>query len=525
MASKPTGVPTIGAGVQVETRSKNPRLHGTVIRASGRKKWEVEVTVNGEKETREFTSNQLQVYKEYYNQSIRSPLKSAIKTIEKIVDRTVGRRGRTRARRSRQNNGNSCSSSNSFSSSPSRSEQEDEDFQEPSPDVSISSSVLGTPTLLFRESPDTSNSVSNESEGDASFNDGREVDEDDAALREAMPVYDNNEDGGGRPDFIDRPQSKIAYEKAFKAMTEEKQRLIAKKHQVSKTVKTKNKYAVGGRVEGGPKSIHKGRKGTIADVFGGDVYLVEWDDSHSVSCRMEKKNLRLQQGLSTTYKWTTVKDHIAPNPPTPYKDIGLVDFKFKDFNPRKPTSFPVEVDDEEDHPFARLIEKLWPGDWREQLDKMNEAVRQAKIREVEEDEWWTYWGIMIFSAYVGEGRPDKLWDKGKNNLLPEIPTIDMTNRMKRYRFDQIKALIPKAFEGDNPQDPWNPVLALIIGFNNKRAQDIAASHCKVHDESMSSFRPRTTKTGGLPFLSFILRKPKPLGTEFKVTACTVTGKF
>jgi hypothetical protein len=35
------------------------------------------------------------------------------------------------------------------------------------------------------------------------------------------------------------------------------------------------------------------------------------------------------------------------------------------------------------------------------------------------------------------------------------------------------------------------------------------------DKSMSSFRPQTSKTGNLPHLSFILRKPKPLGTKFK----------
>jgi hypothetical protein len=96
--------------------------------------------------------------------------------------------------------------------------------------------------------------------------------------------------------------------------------------------------------------------------------------------------------------------------------------------------------------------------------------------------------------------------------------------MKKYRFKQIKQLMPKAFVGNDESDPWNPIKALIDGFNNARAQNIAASYCKVHDESMSSWKTRTTKLGGLPFLSFILRKPKPLGTEFKVNADTETGK-
>jgi hypothetical protein len=68
------------------------------------------------------------------------------------------------------------------------------------------------------------------------------------------------------------------------------------------------------------------------------------------------------------------------------------------------------------------------------------------------------------------------------------------------------------------------VLLLINGLNKNRHDWVAASARKVLDESMSAWRPKTTKTGGLPHLSFILRKPEPLGTEFKMIACTVTGK-
>jgi hypothetical protein len=34
---------------------------------------------------------------------------------------------------------------------------------------------------------------------------------------------------------------------------------------------------------------------------------------------------------------------------------------------------------------------------------------------------------------------------------------------------------------------------------------------KMADESMSVYRPCTTKLGGLPNISFVLRKPEPLG--------------
>ena len=74
-------------------------------------------------------------------------------------------------------------------------------------------------------------------------------------------------------------------------------------------------------------------------------------------------------------------------------------------------------------------------------------------------------------------------------------------------------------------DPWNPIIALVDGFNNNRAQKVAASHCKILDEVMCGWFPTTTKYGGLPFLSFILQIPLPLGTEFKNVACTVMGEF
>ncbi len=49
----------------------------------------------------------------------------------------------------------------------------------------------------------------------------------------------------------------------------------------------------------------------------------------------------------------------------------------------------------------------------------------------------------------------------------------------------------------------------IAMFNDNRANLIAASVIKLLDESMSAWRPRKDKTGGLPNISFILQKPEP----------------
>ena len=40
------------------------------------------------------------------------------------------------------------------------------------------------------------------------------------------------------------------------------------------------------------------------------------------------------------------------------------------------------------------------------------------------------------------------------------------------------------------------------------------------DELMSAWKPRNTKTGDLPNITYILQKPEPLGSEFKCSACT-----
>ena len=53
--------------------------------------------------------------------------------------------------------------------------------------------------------------------------------------------------------------------------------------------------------------------------------------------------------------------------------------------------------------------------------------------------------------------------------------------------------------------------------------NIAASFMNFGDESMSAICFRTTVKGNLPQLSYIFRNPEPLGAEFKIVACYVTG--
>ena len=83
---------------------------------------------------------------------------------------------------------------------------------------------------------------------------------------------------------------------------------------------------------------------------------------------------------------------------------------------------------------------------------------------------------------------------------------------------------PQGFESEadkNTYEWWR--LKLLLGGFNTACKNIAASFLKVGDESMSEIRFWTTAKRDLPHLSYIIRKPEPLGTEFKKVACSVTG--
>lgn len=60
-------------------------------------------------------------------------------------------------------------------------------------------------------------------------------------------------------------------------------------------------------------------------------------------------------------------------------------------------------------------------------------------------------------------------------------------------------------------------------FNEIQKENINSSNHICLDELMGAWQPQTTKTGNLPNITFILRKPEALGTEFKCASCTVTG--
>jgi hypothetical protein len=70
--------------------------------------------------------------------------------------------------------------------------------------------------------------------------------------------------------------------------------------------------------------------------------------------------------------------------------------------------------------------------------------------------------------------------------------------------------------GGGLHPPWRALTKCV-------AKKIITSLWDILDEAMSVFRPRSTETSKLPNISFILRKPEPLGSDFKCVACPVVG--
>jgi hypothetical protein len=95
--------------------------------------------------------------------------------------------------------------------------------------------------------------------------------------------------------------------------------------------------------------------------------------------------------------------------------------------------------------------------------------------------------------------------------------------MAHWRFEQIRKLVKWAKADTSYVLPeWKMFENIAADFNTNRSEVMHFSAWGIVGKSMSAYQPRVTKCGGLPNISFIKRKPKPLGTEFKTLVDAVT---
>ncbi len=97
--------------------------------------------------------------------------------------------------------------------------------------------------------------------------------------------------------------------------------------------------------------------------------------------------------------------------------------------------------------------------------------------------------------------------------------------MKQWRFEEIRQLLKyaKADLSKVQTDQWAWFKKAVTDFNYNRKKVLQPGLVVVLDESMSAWKPRADKLGGLPNISYVMRKPKPLGIEFKTFVDVDTG--
>jgi hypothetical protein len=106
--------------------------------------------------------------------------------------------------------------------------------------------------------------------------------------------------------------------------------------------------------------------------------------------------------------------------------------------------------------FLCLLIHLWPGNWEDQLERMNERVeafnqeqiqkkqnagqRHKKAHEITKNEFWVFFGLMI-SARI-HGRQGQLWDDEDEEPQGIKQPFNLGHHMLKCQFQEIKKFVP-----------------------------------------------------------------------------------
>ncbi|KAL3913371.1 MAG: hypothetical protein SGARI_000690, partial [Bacillariaceae sp.] len=338
--------------------------------------------------------------------------------------------------------------------------------------------------------------------------------------------FDIAGDGAEGLDFLDIrgiEKDEVKHKAKWETYLQEKEQLIDEGYTVIKKPPKQEGIGVGSKVA---ERFNLKRNGVVVDDDREDGGRPRWavlfDDTVTVERNVPSTGLGIVKD-KREFKWKVVRDSIADNPVVDYQQHGVVGFDFAaKFESSK---FQSEDSPGYDYPFLSLLQHLWPGNWRTHLLRLNTAIEndnstQSNKRKI---------------SIVSGGK--KLFQSSKEPRR-FAPVVDLSIDKEKYdertgkagkkimswdRFKKLRERMYLAFYDDDAADPWHPIKALVVEYNDNRKKLVAASVILVLDEAMCNFQPRTTKSSLLPFLSFIFRKPKPLGVEYKVIACTKTG--
>ena len=134
--------------------------------------------------------------------------------------------------------------------------------------------------------------------------------------------------------------------------------------------------------------------------------------------------------------------------------------------------------------------------------------------------------LLIAAASEMETGIENLWKSGKSGCRHQYP--DFGKYISIHYFKAFVAAAPycwcdkKHWYQDKGDENFSVIQPCIDGYNDNRKKLLKAVLLML-DESMSGWRPKTSKTGGLPKISFEPRKPVPLGTMFRNGVECISG--
>lgn len=145
-----------------------------------------------------------------------------------------------------------------------------------------------------------------------------------------------------------------------------------------------------------------------------------------------------------------------------------------------------------------------------------------------DEDWKVKQGYMLIIAAACEieNGVDNLWKSGPSGGRHDFP--DFGRYMSKNEFKCFASTAAfcwadkKHWFTDKRDMPWDVFLPCLSSFNERRKK-LLKTVLLLLDESMSGWRPKTTRTGGLPNVTFEPRKPVPLGTMLKNGVECLTG--
>ena len=168
-----------------------------------------------------------------------------------------------------------------------------------------------------------------------------------------------------------------------------------------------------------------------------------------------------------------------------------------------------EVKDSQGRPsrinFMKLLFAFLPGNVYHLLLKMNARIdqdnkdrRKGRVLPVSPREWARFLGVFLVPVLEGKKGGD-LWMGNVEDGEGYRSQIDISRYMTKHRHSQLRKYFSFLYanESQKQTDPWWMVSDGIRAFNHNRRETFKPSGVMVLDESMSAYKPRTTKTGEL----------------------------